>query len=389
MAEAFKNLINPGTVSQAGEHLQRVWPAFDRRAFESQARKGLEELEFKARAMQVADALEATLPADFDAACAVLEASLAPPLALDAAGEPVNLASGRGDAAQLGLSGWVLWAAGDFVARRGLDHVPRALACLHAITQRFTAEFAIRPFIQHAPQVTLATLSRWVKDPSAHVRRLVSEGSRPRLPWGLRLQALVQNPSPTLPLLLALQDDESAYVRRSVANHLNDIAKDHPDLVARWVVDHLQGAGAERIALLRHASRSLIKRGHGPTLSAWGLGQGLLGKASLKLSQRRVAVGESIDFSVTLKTDASAAQTLVIDYAVHHVRANGTLSPKVFKGWKLTLGAGETRKLQKCHSLRPVTTRRLYPGLHQIDLLINGQVCASAEFELLPETAVC
>jgi len=388
MAEAFKNLINPGSVSLAGEHLQRVWPAFDRRAFESRAQKGLEDLEFKARAMQVADALEATLPANFEAACAVLEASLAPPLGLDAAGEPVNLATGRGDAAQKGLSGWVLWSAGEFVARRGRDHVPRALTCLHAITQRFTAEFAIRPFIQHAPQVTLATLADWVNDPSAHVRRLVSEGSRPRLPWGLRLQALVQDPSPTLPLLRVLQDDESAYVRRSVANHLNDIAKDHPDLVTQWVVDHLQGASAERIALLRHATRSLIKQGHSPTLHAWGLGRGLMGKASLKLSQRRVAVGENIDLHVSLKTDASAAQTLVLDYAVHHVRANGTLSPKVFKGWKLTLGAGETRTLQKRHSLRPVTTRRLYPGLHQIDLLINGQACARAEFELLPETPV-
>ena len=389
MAEAFKNLINPGTVSMAGEHLERVWPAFPRRAFEAQARKGLEDLEFKARAMQVADALEATLPTDFDAACAVLEAGLAPPLGLDAAGEPVNLASGRGDAAAQGLSGWVLWAAGDFVARRGLGHVPRALVCLHAITQRFTAEFAIRPFLQQAPQVTLATLERWAADPSAHVRRLVSEGSRPRLPWGLRLEALVQDPSPTLPLLRALQDDESAYVRRSVANHLNDIAKDHPDLVARWVTEHLQGASAERTALLRHASRSLIKQGHGPTLSAWGLGQGLQGRASMTLSRHRVAVGESIDFSVSLEADAPAAQNMVVDYAVHHVRSNGTLSPKVFKGWKLTLGAGETRTLQKRHSLRPVTTRRLYPGQHQIDLLINGKVCASAEFELLPETTVC
>ncbi|HEX5738318.1 MAG TPA: DNA alkylation repair protein [Hydrogenophaga sp.] len=385
MAEAFKNLIHPGTVVLAGEHLRRAWPAFDRPAFETQALHGLEALEFKARAMQLADALEATLPANFDAACAVLEASLAPPLGLDAAGEPVNLASGRGDAAQLGLSGWVLWSAGEFVARRGLAHVPRALTCLHAITQRFTAEFAIRPFIQHSPQVTLTTLASWVKDPSAHVRRLVSEGSRPRLPWGLRLQALVLDPSPTLPLLRALQDDDSAYVRRSVANHLNDIAKDHPDLVARWVLDHLQGASAQRQALLRHASRSLIKQGHVPTLSAWGLGKGLQGQASLSLSQSHVAVGGNIELAVTLNANTTAAQSLVIDYAVHHVRANGKLSPKVFKGWKLTLGAGEARTLQKRHSLRPVTTRRLYPGLHQIDLLVNGQACASAEFELLPE----
>ena len=147
----------------------------------------------------------------------------------------------------------------------------RALPTLAELTQRFTAEFAIRPFISRHPQPTLDTLARWVHDPSAHVRRLVSEGSRPRLPWGLRLQALVQDPSPTLPLLRALQDDPSAYVRRSVANHLNDIAKDHPDLVARWVGEHRAGASAERAALLRHASRTLIKKGHPEVLAAWGL----------------------------------------------------------------------------------------------------------------------
>jgi 3-methyladenine DNA glycosylase AlkC len=385
MAEAFKNLIHPGTVALAGEHLQRAWPAFDRKAFERQALRGLEALEFKARAMQLADALEATLPADFDAACTVLEASLAPPLALDAAGEPVNLATGRGAEDQPGLTGWVLWSAGEFVARRGLPHVPRALACLHAVTQRFTGEFAIRPFLQHAPAATLHTLTQWVHDPSAHVRRLVSEGSRPRLPWGLQLKALVADPTPTLPLLRALQDDPSAYVRRSVANHLNDIAKDHPGLVASWVQEHRSSAHPQREALLRHASRSLIKQGHAPTLHAWGLGQGLQGQASLAVSPGSVAVGAGIELSVTLQSSAAAEQALVIDYAVHHVRANGSSSPKVFKGWKFSLAPGEHRTLVKRHSLRPVTTRRLYPGEHRIELLVNGQACAHASFDLLPE----
>ena len=385
MAEAFKNLINPSTVAQAGQHLQRVWPAFDRQAFERQAAQGLEALEFKARAMQLASALEATLPADFHAACDVLEASLAPPLALDADGEPVNLASGRGDAAAQGLSGWVLWAVGEFVARRGLPHTPRALACLHAVTQRFTAEFAIRPFIHHAQHATLGTLAQWVDDPSAHVRRLVSEGSRPRLPWGLQLKALVTDPTPTLPLLRALQDDPSAYVRRSVANHLNDIAKDHPERVAAWVREHRSPTHPQREALLRHASRSLIKQGHAPTLAAWGLAQGLQGRAALTLSAPTATVGSSIGLSIELRSTASAPQALVVDYAVHHVRANGSRSPKVFKGWKLTLEPGETRRFDKSHSLRPVTTRRLYPGVHRIELLVNGQACAQADFDLLPE----
>lgn len=377
--EPFKNLIHPGTVRHAAEHLQRVWPAFERERFESLALQGLDALEFKARAMQLADALEATLPAAFAPAADVLEASLADPLPLDGRGEPVGLSTAQQRA---GLSGWVVWSMGEFVARRGMDELPRALACLHALTQRFSAEFAIRPFIQRHPAATLATLARWVDDPSAHVRRLVSEGSRPRLPWGLRLQALVADPAPTLPLLRALQDDPSAYVRRSVANHLNDIAKDHPDLVAAWVREHRAGASAARTALLRHASRGLIKRGHGPTLAAWDLGQGLQGEAALTLSATQALVGSAIGLQVTLRSTSPQPQALVVDYVVHHVRANGGTSPKVFKGWKLTLEPGGQRALAKRHSLRPVSTRTLYPGTHRVDLSVNGQVLAHATFEL-------
>ncbi|MCV0439621.1 MAG: DNA alkylation repair protein [Hydrogenophaga sp.] len=380
--EPFKNLINRDTVATTGRHLRRAWPRFDQKRFEAQAATGLENLEFKARAMQLADALEATLPDDFNAACETLEASLAPPLALDAQGEPMKLGEAQADS---GIAGWALWAAGEFVARRGVRdavHAQRGLACLHAVTQRFTAEFAIRAFIQRHPGLSLDTLGQWQNDPSAHVRRLVSEGSRPRLPWGLRLQALVADPSPTLPLLRALQDDPSSYVRRSVANHLNDIAKDHPDLVAAWVREHLVGAPDARSALLRHASRSLIKAGHAPTLAAWGLASGLQGQAALTLSAKRAAVGGEIGLRVQLQSSARQPQQLVVDYAVHHVRANGGSSPKVFKGWKLTLGASEARTLDKRHSLKPVTTRTLYPGTHRIEVLVNGVALAEAAFKL-------
>lgn len=386
MAEPFKNLISTRTVDTAGRHLQRVWPRFNRHAFEQQAASGLDALEFKARAMQLANALEATLPDRFALAADLIEASLAPPTALDAEGEPVGLANNEhGDADEPGLRGWVVWSLAEFVARRGMDDLPRALACLHALTQRFSAEFAIRPFIQRHPDTVFATLAQWVNDPSAHVRRLVSEGSRPRLPWGLRLQALVADPSPSLPLLRALQDDTSAYVRRSVANHLNDIAKDHPDLVASWVQAHRPGASAHREALLRHASRSLIKQGHAPTLSAWGLGRGLQGEARLRLSAPHASVGGHIGLEVALHSTATAPQTLVIDYLVHHVRANGDTSPKVFKGWKRVLEPGERCTLGKHHSLRPVTTRTLYPGRHRIELQINGEVCAEASFDLMTQ----
>jgi 3-methyladenine DNA glycosylase AlkC len=324
--------------------------------------------------MQLADALEATLPAEFGRACAVLEAALAP------AWPDHRL--GSDDPCRDGLEGWALWPAGEYVARRGLHDTGRALQALHAFTQRFSAEFAIRPFIAAHPDQVFPALQRWTADPSAHVRRLVSEGSRPRLPWGLRLNALVADPSPTLPLLQALQDDTSEYVRRSVANHLNDIAKDHPALVVDWVRRELPGASPQRRALLRHASRTLVKQGDPAMLKAWGLGRALQGEVSLALSPQRIRLGESLTLDLVLVSTARRAQTLVIDYAVHHVKADGSRRPKVFKGWTLELAPGERRTLRRRHPVRPVTTRRYHAGRHALDLRVNGQVLAVAEFDL-------
>lgn len=377
MAEPFKNLLHADLVRQAGTRLQQVWPAFDRAGFERQAVHGLEGLELKARARHLAAALQATLPDDFDHACTVLESSLAPPVS------PPGSASGPADAAP-GLSGWIVWPMTEWVASAGLAQPERALQALHAMTQRFTAEWALRPFIVAHPALAWATLDRWCGDDSPHVRRLVSEGSRPRLPWGLQLKGLVADPSPTLPLLARLQDDSSDYVRRSVANHLNDIAKDHPHRVADWLATHLPGAPPPRRALLRHASRTLIKRGDPRVLAAWGLGQALHGSASLSITPARARLGEEgVTLQVCLQADASPPQRLEIDYAVHHVKAHGGATAKVFKGWKLTLAAGERRMLDKRHALKPITTRRYHAGWHRVELLVNGQPVAEAGFELL------
>jgi 3-methyladenine DNA glycosylase AlkC len=377
MAEPFKNLINAGLVRAAAGHLQHHGGRdFDAKRFTAMSCAGLEALEMKARAMQIADALQATLPADFHRAAALIEAALAPP-------HGTQTLADSGDLGQ-GLRGWILWPVGEFIARRGIAKPERALAALHAITQRFTAEFAIRPLIVAHPELVFATLRRWCEDDSEHVRRLVSEGSRPRLPWGLRLQTLVADPTPTLPLLLALQDDTSDYVRRSVANHLNDIAKDHPALVADWLERHLPGASAERSALLRHAARSLIKQGDLRALRAFGLGVALRGQAVLELTPARVAVGEALRLSLRLRSTATRPQTLAIDYAVHHLKANGTRSAKVFKGWKLELAPRAEVVLVKRHSMKAVTTRRYHPGRHGLSVQVNGRTLAQAEFELLP-----
>ena len=370
--EPFKNLLNAGLVRDTATYLQAAWPAFDKAAFVRQATRGLEALEMKARAMQIADALEATLAPRFVDACDAIEAALAPVV------EPGTEAPPQ----RHGLHGWIVWPLGEFVARRGIDEPERALLALHALTQRFSAEFAIRPLIKVHPALVFAQLQRWTGDASAHVRRLASEGSRPRLPWGIRLHALVADPSPTLPLLRALQDDTSDYVRRSVANHLNDIAKDHPRIVAAWVREYLPDATPERRALLKHASRGLIKAGHGETMALWGAAVPLLGSAKLALSPKRIAVGESVAFCLTLRSASAQPQALLIDYAVHHIKAHGGSSAKVFKGWTLTLAPGESRRLEKSHSMREITTRRYHAGKHRVDVRINGQVVAEAAFSL-------
>jgi 3-methyladenine DNA glycosylase AlkC len=342
--EPFKNFINPDVVRAIGARLAAQPSRFDRKRFERLALNDLESLELKARALHVADALEATLPQDFADAAALLHAAM------------------QGDN---GLKSWALWPVGEYIARRGLDDPERALSLLRTLTPRFTAEWAIRPFIVAHPTLAFATLRRWTRDPDEHVRRLVSEGSRPRLPWGLQLKGLIADPSPTLPLIEALLD-----------------AKDHPALVADWLDRHLPDAPPPRRALLRHASRTLIKRGDVRVLQAWGVGRPLSGTATLQLTPGRLTLGSSLTLDVTLSARGRKAQSLAIDYAVHHVKANGGTSPKVFKGWMLELPGGQTRTLRKTHAVRPITTRRYFPGTHRVELLVNGRVVAAAAFEL-------
>ncbi len=370
MAEPFKNRVDRALLQQLAAHLERVDSRFPRARFVRRAAAGLDELELKARVLQVADALAECLAPDFAAACDQLERALAPAPADD------DLAALQ--TSDAGLAGWVVWPLTEFVARRGLAEPARALAALHALTQRFTAEFAIRPFLRLHPDLTFAQLTRWCDDPSPHVRRLVSEGSRPRLPWGERLTALVADPSPTLPLLRALQDDPSEYVRRSVANHLNDIAKDHPDLVVAWLRDHLPTANTPRRALLQRAARTLVKDGHPGALAAFGVGEPFAGTATLRVDPQRPRLGAHCTLHVELHSRSRRSQRLVLDYVVHRVLADGSTSPKVWKGWVVELAAGERRALTKKHSLRPTTVRRDHPGVHRFELRANGKTVAVA-----------
>ncbi len=282
-----------------------------------------------------------------------------------------------------GLTGWELLPVNQFIAERGLDHLDVSLDLLKALTPHFTAEFGIRAFIHRDQHRSLATISNWVNDPNHHVRRLASEGTRPRLPWAMRLPALVRDPQPILPILTALIDDPEDYVRRSVANSLNDIAKDHPDLVAAFVRDAMIDASPQRRQLLRHASRTLLKKGHGDALANFGFEPAAGISAGISIETPSVLFGEHLGFTLALTNEGKSAQRLMIDYAIHHRKANGSLAPKVFKWTSLELGTGETITIARRHAMRAITTRQYYAGTHRVEILVNGAVLAGGDFELV------
>jgi 3-methyladenine DNA glycosylase AlkC len=372
MPEPLKNLFNPTLIATMGEHIAAHDPDFDRAGFVAMAAEGLEALELKARSAQITRALAAHLPADFARACAVLVAALHPES--EAELDALAVSDARG------LRGWAVMPMADFVAARGLGDFDRSLDVLAEMTKRLSAEFAIRPFIVADPDRALARLMSWTADPNRHVRRLVSEGSRPRLPWGMRLQAFVKDPAPLLPLLVRLRDDPSEYVRRSVANSLNDIAKDHPDLVAALACEWLADAPLERARLVRHACRTLVKQGHPGALAALGFAPADVQLEALEIATPVVAFGGALAFAAVLR--AASAQEVVLDYVVHHRKANGGTSPKVFK-WKVVrLAPGEGVRLDRRHPMRPITTRTYRDGTHRLEILANGTVLGGADFEL-------
>ncbi|MCC7206734.1 MAG: DNA alkylation repair protein, partial [Anaerolineae bacterium] len=319
-------------------------------------------LELMDRMRHVTRALHAGLPADFRAAMDILKAA----------------------APTMQVSGFVLIVPSDYAATFGLHDLDAAIPALEVFTQRMSAEFAVRPFIVRYPERMMRQMLAWASHPSEHVRRLASEGSRPRLPWGMALPALKKDPSPLFPILDRLKADPSETVRRSVANNLNDIAKDNPERVIetlrRW---REQGDSPTLQALTRHALRTLVKAGHPGALDLLGLGTApRVEVRGLTVAPAAIPEGGAVTFSFEIASLADEPQTLVIDYVVHLVRARGKISEKVFKLTKRTLGPGEAAAITRRHSFAPVTTRRYYPGRHAIQIKINGQLHGLCEFHI-------
>ena len=276
------------------------------------------------------------------------------------------------EGADLGsLRGWPILRV---IEDHGTERPVEALEAIRRLTPMFSGEFAVRPHLIADPDGTLAIMKGWTSDPSEHVRRLASEGARPRLPWGQRLPAFVADPRPLFPLLEPLLDDRSAYVRRSVANHLNDISKDHPALVVE-VLGRWARPGREK--LVRRALRSLVKSGDLGALALIGVGEPELSVVRFEV-EPRCRIGESVGMLVELA--CRAEQKLVVDYAVGLVGRKGRRR-KVFKWSTRQVRPGRV-VLERRHPMRPVSVRRLYPGEHTVELQINGRSFGTRPFQL-------
>jgi 3-methyladenine DNA glycosylase AlkC len=364
--KAFKNLLGKDAATQLADQVGAAWQGFDKRRFVRLATHKLGNLELTDRVKQFSRALEQTLPADVPSALDILTRSLPAPLpSCDAV-----------------TNGFVLWPIGQFIADRGLDHFEPSMHAMVELTKRFSSEFAVRPFLERHPEATFDRLRTLCLDPNPHVRRWCSEGVRPRLPWGNRLGSLVDDPSPIFPILEALKDDPELYVRRSVANNLNDIAKDHPARVLATCKRWSDGASEQRKWLIQHALRTLIKQGRPEALALIGYGNPKQLQASLRIQPRSIGVGQSVRLELELVTTSTRPQELLVDYVVHFVRADGTAGSKVFKWTTTTLPGRNRLELAKNHAMKKTTIRTLYAGKHRVQVQVNGQRVAEAFFVL-------
>jgi len=371
MAEALKTFFSRALVERLAAEVARARADFPTRAFIADATAGLDALELMDRARHVAAALAKHLPPDYPEAIEVLLRSLGPEHDTD-------------ELLGVGLAPFFYMPHVLFVAERGLDHFELSMRAQYELTKRFSAESSIRPYLAREPERTMATLGAWTQDPNPHVRRLVSEGTRLRLPWAMRVAWLDQNPGRVVALLDLLKDDPTTLVRRSVANNLNDLGKVHPALLVETCRRWLDGASTERRALVEHALRSAVKRGEAPALALLGFG----GKPSVEVEAVRfepetVAIGGQVAVAFTLRSTARAAQELLVDLRVHFVKANGKSSPKVFKLKRVGVPARGRVELATRVSLAVHTTRKPRPGRHVVEVLVNGVAIPLGEFEVV------
>ena len=364
-------LFNPAKVQLIAKEIAVVYPTFATQKFVNHVTKKFPELELMERLFWIRDCLREFLPAEYQAAGTIFLKSLPPPC------DPTLSDNDFGD--------FIYGPYGAFVAEYGCTKkdLEFSLRALRAMTTRFSVEFPIRTFINTFPKETMAELYMWTTDGHYHVRRLASEGSRPKLPWAKKIIIDYTDP---LPMLDALYADTTRFVTRSVANHMNDISKSDPDLVVktlkRWQKEEKQTT-TEMDFIIHHSLRTLEKQGHQAALKLLGYDSQDTVITNFVVHTPIVSVGEALEFSFDVVSTSTKSQRILVDYHLYFNKASGAQSPKTFKIAKSTIGSGQTLSFTKRQPLRPMTTRTLYPGTHLIEIQINGCRYSKQTFELV------
>ncbi|MDJ0961299.1 MAG: DNA alkylation repair protein [Acidimicrobiia bacterium] len=362
MPEPLKNMVDREVVEDIARRIAAADGSFDPRSFIDDVMAELPDLELKPRIEAIARRIAAGLSDDYrDALHTVVAVAKAEP--------PIG--------------GFAAWPLCTFVEVFGVDDPEASLPAMEHLTKRASCEFAIRPFLRDHWDQAYAHLMAFTEHEDEAVRRLPSEGTRPRLPWGAGVPRLKEDPGPGLALIERLRHDPSDTVRRSVANHLNDISKDHPAVVVetinRWAADD---PPVDR-RLATHALRTLVKRGDAGALEALGFTtEAAVSVGPFSVSPTRIEMGDRLELEVELRSTASETQRLVVDFVIHHVNASGGLSPKVFKWTTIDLQPGEQVVLRKRRPIQHASTRTYHAGRHRVELLVAGSVVAEGTFDV-------
>lgn len=364
MAEPLKLMYNPAFFEMLCPALKKTIPGFDCRDFTYRVfNNSWPDLELKERVRHIALTLRCFLPENFKEAVSLL----------------VNLSE---ELRKSGVreQGFATIFIPDYIHVFGIDHPEESLAALEHITQLVSAEFAIRPFLLRYPQRTMEQMLRWSRHPEASVRRLSSEGCRSRLPWAMGIPVLKKDAEPVIAVLENLKDDPSEYVRKSVANNLNDIAKDHPERVLR-LVKQWQGKNPLTDWIIKHGCRTLLKRGDEVALNLHGFNpKSKSGIRSLNLHNSKVKIGDYLNFGFDFINQEKKPVTFRLEYAIDYLTSTGKRSRKIFKISENTFHPGVRVNIQRKQSFKNFTTRKHFKGKHHLTILVNGKKLGAKEF---------
>jgi len=359
MPEKLKNLFfTQDSLNSFAESIKKYYPEFDKDKFLKLIHDdSWEKLELKAKMRHTTLCLQKPLPKNYVEALVIL---------VKAAPE---------------IKGFEAMSLPDYVEVYGMDHWEESLNALGQFTKYSSSEFAIRPYLDKNPDLAMHYMSNWAEHKHENVRRFSSEGCRPRLPWAMILPKFIVNPKPIFKVLEKLKDDPSEFVRKSVANNLNDISKDHPvmvlDVCERWI-----GKSEKTDWIVKHACRTLLKQGNTRAMRLFGFGDPKKLKIeNFKLDKSKIQIGESVYFSFDLENLEKKECKVRLEYAIDFVKANGKPSTKVFQIIEKIYSPGK-HTLKRKHSFENLSTRKHYPGIHKISVIVNGVQKDEASIEL-------